>query len=123
MTYDDDNNKMVLYNAQYLQDFNAKLRIKRLKEFLKIKSFLQKKQSAPSTVNKPCKTRCYNYDLIGHKSVNCPSKANGTKCFKCNEYSQRSFECSNKKGSKNAEDIRLKQMLAGEFEINFDIFL
>ncbi|KAK9739560.1 hypothetical protein QE152_g8870 [Popillia japonica] len=81
----DANNKMILYSGKDLQDFKAKLRIysdvKGKKEF----------STKEATFSK----------YIGHKSANCPSKVKGTKCFKCNEYGHRFFECSNKKGSEN----------------------
>ncbi|GJQ75026.1 hypothetical protein Trydic_g9646 [Trypoxylus dichotomus] len=92
---------MVLYNTKDLQDLKENLRVyEKVKEK---RCGARPKQSQGYTPNKTPeaktsgKIRCYNCGLLGHKWDTCPSKASGTKCFKCNEYGYHSFECASKK--------------------------
>lgn len=52
--------------------------------------------TSQNTVN-----RCYNCGPRSHQSKECPDWAKGAKCFACQSFGYRSFECPNKESIKN----------------------
>lgn len=66
-----------------------------------------KNESRYKTDNKQVREpiRYCNCGSQGHKSTNCNSRNLGTKCFKCNCFGHRSFECSKDASKQGSADL------------------
>lgn len=111
-------NKIILLGATDYKEFKMKLRAyesvteadKSKKKDGKSWSKFQKNGQSNSNASgnsKQTDNRCYSCGEIGHLSLNCPKKSEGTKCFRCNKFGHKSRTCKENVGANGAHSKEL----------------
>ncbi|CAH1100726.1 unnamed protein product [Psylliodes chrysocephalus] len=119
--HDDDRNKIILYAAKTNREFKEKLKVysdmkantskradrtvvqnrgsqqSNIQERKDTVTRQENKQSVKSTI------RCFNCNVIGHKSENFHKKRLGMKCFRCYNFGHKSYECQRAKTEQRRE--------------------